>query len=38
MIEQTNEIVRKFNTLYKSDALIKCKPILSTITRLPGTD
>ena len=38
MIEQTVEIVRKFNRLYKTDVLIEPKPLLSSTTRLPGTD
>lgn len=38
MIEQTNEIVRKFNRVYKTDILKECKPILSQVTRLPGLD
>lgn len=38
MIEQTVELVRKFNRLYKTEVLIEPKPILSTIARLPGTD
>jgi tryptophanyl-tRNA synthetase len=38
MIEQTNEIVRSFNRLYNCDVLVEAKPLLSQITRLPGTD
>lgn len=37
MIEQTREIVRKFNTLY-GDTLIEPKELLSTQGRLCGTD
>lgn len=38
MIEQTTEVVRKFNRTYNSKVLIEPKPILSTIARLPGID
>ena len=38
MIEQTVEVVRKFNRLYKTDVLVEPKAILSTMARLPGTD
>ena len=38
MIEQTVEIVRKFNRLYKTDVLVEPKPLLSTVARLPGVD
>lgn len=38
VLEQTNEIVRKFNTTYKTDVLVECEPILSKVGRLPGTD
>ena len=38
MIEQTNEIVRKFNSIYKTDVLVECKTLLSETVRLPGTD
>ncbi len=38
MIEQTNEIVDKFNSLYGGEALLRCEPLLSAVTRLPGTD
>lgn len=40
MLEQTNEIVRKFNSLYGS-TLVECKALLpdnETCFRLPGTD
>lgn len=40
MLEQTNEIVRKFNSLY-GDTLVECKGILpdnETSFRLPGID
>ncbi|MCF8462318.1 MAG: tryptophan--tRNA ligase [Rickettsiaceae bacterium] len=38
MIEQTNEIVRKFNRLYDSDCLRECTALLSENTRLQGLD
>lgn len=38
MIEQTNEIVRKFNRLYGKKALVECQALLSNAPRLPGTD
>ncbi len=41
MLEQTREIVRSFNRLYKTDCLVECKSILASnesSMRLPGTD
>lgn len=38
MIEQTIEVVRKFNRLYKTDVLVEPKPVLSSVARLPGID
>lgn len=41
MIEQTREIVRKFNTTYKNDILVEPEillPELQSQRRLPGTD
>jgi tryptophanyl-tRNA synthetase len=38
MIEQTNEIVRSFNRIYKTNALKECKAIVSKVSRLPGID
>lgn len=41
MLEQTREIVRTFNRIYKTDALVECKAILpdnKVCLRLPGTD
>ncbi len=38
LIEQTNEIVRHINYHFNTDIMKECKPILSKITRLPGTD
>lgn len=38
MIEQTNEIVRTFNRIYKTDVLFEAKALIPKIARLPGTD
>ncbi|HBL98563.1 TPA: tryptophan--tRNA ligase [Candidatus Dependentiae bacterium] len=38
MIEQTNEIVRAFNRIYKTDVLREAEAIVPPIARLPGTD
>jgi tryptophanyl-tRNA synthetase len=38
MIEQTNEIVRSFNRIYKSSVLIEAQALVPKIARLPGTD
>lgn len=38
MIEQTNEIVRRFNRIYNVTYLKECKPMLSQTTRLVGID
>lgn len=38
MIEQTNEIVRRFNRTYRENTLKECKAILSVQPRLCGTD
>lgn len=37
VIEQTNEIVRRFNSLY-GEVLVEAKGLLSATTRLPGLD
>src|SRR5262249_27027663 len=37
MIEQTNELVRKFNRFY-GDVLVEAEAILSRVSRLPGVD
>ncbi len=37
MIEQTNEIVRRFNTLYKK-VLVQPEALVGDFARLPGTD
>jgi tryptophanyl-tRNA synthetase len=41
MLEQTREIVRTFNRVYKTDCLVECKAFLpsnAVCLRLPGTD
>ncbi|MBY0571550.1 MAG: tryptophan--tRNA ligase [Burkholderiaceae bacterium] len=38
MIEQTNEIVRRFNRLAKKDILVECQALVPEIGRLPGID
>ena len=38
MIEQTVEVVRKFNRMYKTDVLVEPEIVTSTIARLPGLD
>ena len=38
MIEQTNELVRKFNATVEREVLVEAKAVLSAVTRLPGTD
>lgn len=38
MIEQTNEIVRNFNRIYKKDVLVECKAVVPKMSRLPGID
>jgi tryptophanyl-tRNA synthetase len=38
MIEQTNEIVRSFNRIYKKDVLVECKALVPKIARLMGID
>lgn len=38
MLEQTNEIVRKFNHTYKTNVLVECGAVLSETGRLRGTD
>ncbi|MGQ8367263.1 tryptophan--tRNA ligase [Glaciecola sp. 1036] len=38
MLEQTNEIVRKVNSLAGKHVLNECKPLLSNASRLPSTD
>jgi tryptophanyl-tRNA synthetase len=38
MIEQTNEIVRRFNRIYKTECLKECQAYLSHASRLVGLD
>jgi len=38
MIEQTNEIVRSFNRIYKTDVLVEAEARIPKIARLPGID
>ncbi|MDO6559951.1 tryptophan--tRNA ligase [Paraglaciecola chathamensis] len=38
MLEQTNEIVRKVNSLAGKPVLNECRPLLSQTSRLPSTD
>jgi tryptophanyl-tRNA synthetase len=38
MIEQTNEIVRRFNRVAKRDILVEAKALVPEIGRLPGID
>jgi tryptophanyl-tRNA synthetase len=38
VIEQTNEIVRSFNSIYGEEVLVEAKPLLSKVSRLPGID
>lgn len=38
MLEQTNEIVRRFNHIVGQAILTECQPLLSNVGRLPGLD
>lgn len=38
ILEQTNEIIRRFNRIYNTNCLKECEAYLSTVTRLVGTD
>lgn len=38
MIEQTNEIVRSFNRIYKSNVLVEAEALVPKVARLPGID
>lgn len=38
VLEQTNEIVRRFNQLAGRDVLVECAPLLSPVPRLVGID
>ncbi len=38
MIELTNDLVRNFNRIYHTDALVECKALVPLAGLLPGTD
>jgi tryptophanyl-tRNA synthetase len=38
MLEQTNEIVRRFNRIVGRDVLVECKALVPEVGRLPGID
>lgn len=38
MIEQTNEVVRSFNRIYKKDILVETKALVPQVARLAGLD
>ncbi len=38
VLEQVNEIVKTFNRVYKTDALVECEALISQTPRLPGID
>jgi len=38
MIEQTNEIVRHFNRIYKTNVLVEAQALIPKMARLPGID
>lgn len=38
MLEQTNEIVHKMNSLLPNPVLVPCQAMLSSVSRLPGID
>lgn len=38
MIEQTNEVVRSFNRIYKKDVLVEAKALVPKVARLAGLD
>lgn len=38
MIEQANELVRRFNHIVERDVLVECEAVLSKTPRLPGLD
>lgn len=38
MLEQTNEIVRHFNQIYKTNVLKEAEALIPVVSRLPGTD
>jgi tryptophanyl-tRNA synthetase len=38
MIEQTNELVRRFNATVDAEILVECSAMISSVGRLPGID
>ena len=38
MIEQTNELVRRFNATVNAEVLVECTAMMSSVSRLPGID
>lgn len=38
MIEQTNELVRRFNATVDAEVLVECSALISSVGRLPGID
>ncbi|VWC72953.1 tryptophanyl-tRNA synthetase [Burkholderia lata] len=38
MIEQTNEFARRFNTTVEQPVLVEREAMLSSVTRLPGSE
>ncbi|MBA2307556.1 tryptophan--tRNA ligase [Candidatus Dependentiae bacterium] len=38
MIEQTNELVRSFNRIYKTEVLVEAEALVPKVARLPGID
>ncbi len=38
MLEQTNELVRRFNATVERPVLVECEAVLSQVPRLPGLD
>jgi len=38
MIEQTNELVRRFNATVNTEVLVECSAMISSVGRLPGID
>ena len=38
MIEQTNELVRRFNATVSTEVLVECSAMISSVGRLPGID
>jgi len=38
ILEQTNELIRSFNRIYKAEIFQEVEPVLSRVPRLPGVD